>query len=114
MAYIDIVEYEIKRTCVGCQHNAGLGTGPWAKASQSKDYMWCKKHKRYIHKDEVKNYGCEYGRNTTDDIDYIKLMLESILSTADRMTSGNVSHNINSIKTDARNALNAIKNIEKN
>jgi hypothetical protein len=67
MAYRENVEYVIKRTCVGCEHNAGFMTGPLAKAPQSKDYIWCKKNKRYIHKDEVESYGCEFGRNTIHD-----------------------------------------------
>lgn len=67
MAYIENVEYQIKRTCVGCEHNAGFKTGPSAKAPQSKDYIWCKKHKTYIHKDKVASYGCEFGRNTIHD-----------------------------------------------
>lgn len=67
MAYIENVEYQIKRTCVGCEHNAGFMTGPLAKAPQSKDHIWCKKNKRYIHKDEVESYGCEFGRNTIHD-----------------------------------------------
>jgi hypothetical protein len=67
MAYIENVEYQIKRTCVGCEHNAGFMAGPLAKAPQSKDYMYCKKNKGYIHKDEVASYGCEFGRNTIHD-----------------------------------------------
>ncbi len=67
MAYIENVEYQIKRICAGCEHNAGFMTGPSAKAPQSKDYIWCKKHKTYIHKDKVASYGCEFGRNTIDD-----------------------------------------------
>lgn len=67
MAYIENVEYQIKRTCVGCEHNAGFMAGPLANAPQSKDYMYCKKNKGYIHKDEVASYGCEFGRNTIHD-----------------------------------------------
>lgn len=43
---------------------------------------------------------------------YIKLLLEDISTIADRVTSGNVSHNIATIKCDARKALECIDSMQ--
>ena len=46
------------------------------------------------------------------DLAYIKLMLEDISAIADKVTSGNVSHNIATIKCEARKALECLDSMQ--
>ena len=46
------------------------------------------------------------------DLAYVKLMLEDISTIADKVTSGNVSHNIATIKCDARKALECLDSLQ--